>query len=66
MTWGGVERHVVVEEIRGDEGVHPGMHDALYGILIGSVCPRDVEKHMISEGIFAQGIEEEAVPRRIN
>jgi hypothetical protein len=38
------------------------MHDALHGILIGSVCRRDVEKHMISEGIFAQGIEEEAVP----
>jgi hypothetical protein len=38
------------------------MHDALHGILIGSVYLRDVEKHMISEGIFAQGIEELAVP----
>jgi hypothetical protein len=55
-------RHDVVEKMGGDGVVHLGAHGALYGIPIGSVCRRGIKIHMISEGIFAHGVEEEAAP----
>jgi hypothetical protein len=61
-TCGSARHHDVAEEIRGDGGVHPGAHGALHGVRVADVLGRGIEIDVISKGILAQGVEEEATP----
>jgi hypothetical protein len=61
-TRGSAQRHDVAEEIGGDGGVHPRAHGALHGVPVAGVLRCDVKIDMISKGILAQGVEEEATP----
>jgi hypothetical protein len=42
-THGSARRHDIVEEIRGDGGVHPGAHGALHGVPVTGVLGHGVE-----------------------
>jgi hypothetical protein len=61
-TRGSAHHHDVDEEIGGDGGIEPRAHSALHGVPVAGILRRGVKIDVISKGILAQGVEEEATP----